>query len=145
MLIGSHEIFQGPALDIVFFLLFFMNWFECKHFRYTLDEHLHLILLLSFIMSIYILNSRSSNLMFLGARARFQAFLLKNYFLVFFCLIVLNARILDLLVVNCFIWWFLFLFLLKFKFKEKSFRVYRGQWDISIILPKTSVLGFHCW
>ena len=53
VLIGSHEIFQGPALDIVFFfLLFFMNWFECKHFRSALDEDLHLIFLLSFIMSI---------------------------------------------------------------------------------------------
>ena len=29
-----------------------------------------------------------------------------------------------------------------FKYKEKSFHVYRGQWDILIILPKTSV---HCF
>ena len=62
--------------------------------------------------------------MFLGARARFQVFLLKVCFSVF----VLNSvedkdsR-----------------FIGGFKFKEKSFRVYRGQWDILIILPKTSV------
>ena len=62
--------------------------------------------------------------MFLGARARFQVFLLKVCFSVF----VLNSvedkdsR-----------------FISGFKFKEKSFRVYRGQWDILIILPKTSV------
>ena len=62
--------------------------------------------------------------MFLGTRARFQVFLLKVCFSVF----VLNSvedkdsR-----------------FISGFKFKEKSFRVYRGQWDILIILPKTSV------
>ena len=34
---------------------------------------------------------------------------------------------------------------LEFKFKEQPFCVYRGQWDISIIFPKKSVLlGFHC-
>ena len=78
-------------------------------------------------------------------RARFQVFLLKKYVLVFL-LDSLKARILDLLVVNSFISWFHFLFYLEFKFKEKSFRVYRGQWDILIILPKTSVSsGFHCW
>ena len=54
--------------------------------------------------------------------------------------------ILDLLVLNSFIWWFLFLFRLEFKCKEQSFRVYRGQWDILIILPEKSVLlGFHYW
>ena len=36
-------------------------------------------------------------------------------------------------------------FSLEFKFKEQSFRAYRGQWDILIILPKMSVFfGFHC-
>ena len=36
-------------------------------------------------------------------------------------------------------------FPLKFKFKEQLFRVYRGQWDNSIILSKKSVfLCFHC-
>ena len=48
--------------------------------------------------------------------------------------------------VNSFISRFRFLFHLEFKFKDKPFRAYRGQWDISIILPKTSVfLGFHYW
>ena len=38
----------------------------------------------------------------------------------------------------------LFLFLLGFKFKEQSFRVYRSQWDILIILTEKSVLlDFH--
>ena len=40
----------------------------------------------------------------------------------------------------------LFLFLLGFKFKEQSFRVYRSQWDILIILTEKSVfLDFHYW
>ena len=39
--------------------------------------------------------------------------------------------ILDLLKLNGFIWWFLFLFSLEFNLKEQSFRVYRGQLDIS--------------
>ena len=38
----------------------------------------------------------------------------------------------------------LFLFLLGFTFKEQSFRVYRSQWDILIILTEKSVfLDFH--
>ena len=52
VLIGAYENFQGHALDIVYFVLFFLNWFEYKHFRYTLDEDLHFILLLSFNVSI---------------------------------------------------------------------------------------------
>ena len=43
----------------------------------------------------------------------------------------MNTRILDLLKLNGFIWWFLFLFSLEFNLKEQSFRVYRGQLDIS--------------
>ena len=129
MLIGSYESFQGPALDIVYFVLFFINWFEYKHFRSTLDEDVHFILLLSFIVSIWVLNSRSRHLVFLGVRPTFQVFFVKK---LCFSLFLLNSidkfRILDLLVVNSFIWWFLFLFHLELKYKEKSFRVYRGQW-----------------
>ena len=99
MLIGSYEIFEGPTLDIVFFVLFFMNWFDYKHFRSYLDKDSHLILLLSFVVSIYVLNSRSRHLAFLGVRSTFQVFLLKNYVLVFFYYIVLKSRFLDLLVV----------------------------------------------
>ena len=32
-------------------------------------------------------------------------------------------------------------FISEFKFKEKSFRVYRGQWDILIILHKTTAFS----
>ena len=57
-----------------------------------------------------------------------------------------KTKILSLLVLSSFIWWFLFFFRLEFKFKEQSLRVYRGQWDILIILPKKSILlGLHCW
>ena len=59
---------------------FLMNCFKYKPFRSTLDEEFHLILLSSFIVSIWILNTRSSHFVFLGARARFQVFLLKNCF-----------------------------------------------------------------
>ena len=62
-----------------FLVLFFMNWFEYKQFRSTLDKDLHLILPLFFIVSIYVLNSWSSHLVFLGVHATFQVFLLKNY------------------------------------------------------------------
>ena len=74
VLIGSYEIFEGPTLDIVFFVLFFMNWFDYKHFRSYLDEDSHLILLLSFVVSICVLNSRSRHLAFLGVRSTFQVF-----------------------------------------------------------------------
>ena len=55
-------------------------------------------------------------------------FVKKLCFSVFLLNSIDKSRILDLLVVNSFIWWFLFLFHLELKFKEKSFRVYRGQW-----------------
>ena len=32
-------------------------------------------------------------------------------------------------------------FISGFKFKEKSLRVYRGQWDILVILAKTSIFS----
>ena len=67
------------------FVLFLMNWFKYKHFRSTLDEDLHLILPSFFIVSIYVLNSRSSHFVLLGARARFQVFLFKKYILVLLC------------------------------------------------------------
>ena len=83
--------------------------------------------------------------MFLRGPCEILSFLLKNYVLVFLCEIVLNTRIVDLLVVNSFTQWFLPLFRFEFKFKLQSFRVYKDQWDILIILPKKSVLlGFHC-
>ena len=83
--------------------------------------------------------------MFLGARARFQVFLLKK---LCFSVLVLNStegndsrfsrdKQFHFLVP--------ILFCLEFKFKEKSFHFYRGQWVILIILPKASVfLRFHC-
>ena len=55
------------------------------------------------------------------------------------------SRIVDLLVVKSFISWIQFPFCLEFKFKKKSFRVYREQWDILIILPKMSVLLGFSW
>ena len=69
------------------FVLFLMNWSKWKHFRSSLHEVLHLIHLSSFIVSIQVLKSRSSNFVFSGDHARFQAFLLKIYFSV----LVLNS------------------------------------------------------
>ena len=60
MLIGSDEIFQGPALNIVFFFFFFC-------FLYTL------IFKFFFFFVLFLMN------------LTFQVFLLKKYVLVFLC------------------------------------------------------------
>ena len=56
-------------------------------------------------------------------------FVKKLCFSVFLLNSIDKSRILDLLVVNSFIGWLLFLFYLELTFKEKSFLVYRGQWE----------------
>ena len=135
--------------------LFLMNWFKYKPRRSTLDEELHLILLSSFNrihlgskfkkqpFRVFPLNSiedKHSKLISL-INSPYEVKYRWNEYHKYSCI----TDILNLLVVNSFIWWFLFLFRLEFNFKEQSFRVYRGQWDILIILPKKSVLlGFHC-
>ena len=126
------------------------------------------------IVSIEVLNSRSNHFVFSRTRARFQGFFVEKLFFSVFPLNSIEDKhsklislinspyevkyrwneyhkysyinyILNLLVVNSFIWWFLFLFRLEFNFKEQSFRVYRSQRYILIILPKKSVLlGLHC-
>ena len=83
--IGSHGIFQGSALKTVLSVLFFLKCIKKKYIRSTWAEQFYLVLFSSFIEFLWILNSRSSHFVFLGARARFQDFLLKNYVLVFFC------------------------------------------------------------
>ena len=85
--------------------------------------------------------------MFLGAHARFQVSLLKK--LCFSAFVLNSIEVKDFRFIIGVQFHLMvpvsFLFCLELKFKEKSFCVYRGQWDISIILPKTSVsLGFHC-
>ena len=70
------------------FVLFLVNWFKYKPFRPTLDEDLHLILLSFFIVWIQVLNSRICHFVFLGARARFQAFFVKK---LCFSVLVLNS------------------------------------------------------
>ena len=107
------------------FVLSLMNWFKYKPSRSTLNQDLHLILAPSFILSIQVLNSRSSHFLFLGARARFQVFFVKKVCFVVFVLNSVEDKDSR--------------FIISLKFKEKSFRVYRGQWDILIILPKKSV------
>ena len=67
--------FSRSRFEYCFCVLFWK-----KPFRSTLDEEFNLTLLSSFIVSIWILNTRSSHFVFLGARARFQGFLLKNCF-----------------------------------------------------------------
>ena len=126
-------------------VLFLMNWLKYKHFRSSLHKVLHLIHLSSFIVSIQVLNSGSSHLVFSGGRARFQVFLVKKICFSVLVLISIKVKDCSLLVVKSFISWIRFLFCLEFKFKEKSFRVYRGQWDILIILPKMSVLLGFGW
>ena len=65
-----------------------MNWFKYKPCRSTLDEELHLIVLSSFIVSIYVLNTKSSDFVFLGACVIFQTFLFKK---VCFSVLLLNS------------------------------------------------------
>ena len=54
----------------------------------------------------------------------------------------MQTRILDLLVVNRFIWWFLLLFYLEFKLEEQWFHACRSQWDIWVSSRKAVFFGF---
>ena len=127
------------------FVLFLMNWSKYKHFRSTLHEDFHLIPLSPFIVSIQVLKSGRSQFVFSGGPCQISSILVKK---ICFSVLVLNSiKVKDcsLLVVKSFISWIRFLFCLEFKFKEKSFRVYIGQWNILIMLCKKSVLlGFWC-
>ena len=83
--------------------------------------------------------------MFFGPRARFQVPSLKNYVLVCFSLNSIEEKCSRFISCEQFHLMFPVLFRLEFKFNEQSFRVCRGQWDNSIIVPKKSVFfHFHC-
>ena len=78
--------FWRSCFEYCFCVLFLMNSFKYKHFRSTLYEKFHLVLPSSFIVSISVLNSRSSHFVFLGAHGIFRVSPSKKYVLVFFLL-----------------------------------------------------------
>ena len=86
MFLGACARFQVSSSKNYVLVCFSLNCIKDKHFRFISGEQFHLILLLSFMVCVYILNSRSSHFVLSGARARFQVLLLKNQVLVFFLL-----------------------------------------------------------